>query len=330
MNDRVAIVYSAHYQINMGGFEKLHLHPQRYDRTYLKLQTDGLIRPEDVFVPKPVTKEQILLAHSEEFLASLAQPQRVAEYVELPIIASVPAKLIDAGMLSAFRSATGGTIEAGRVALTCGIAVNIAGGYHHAMPHAGEGFCIYNDLAIAIRVLQSEGRIRRALVVDLDVHQGNGTAVFFEGDDEVFTFSMHEGGIYPIPKAKSDLDIELSAGTGDDEYLKLLGKHLPEVIDRSRPDIVFLQAGVDVLGDDPLANLQLTADGVVKRDAMVIDECARRGIPVVMTLGGGYSSGAWKVQYASIRRTIETYGLQGGDRPYPPREATGKERFHTK
>jgi len=330
MNNRVAIVYSKHYQINMGGFEKLHLHPQRYDRTYLKLLTEGLLRPGDVFVPEPVTGEQIRLVHTEQFVKSLHRPEAVARYVELAPIAAVPAKLIDAGMLSAFRCATGGTIEAGRLAVKHGIAINIGGGYHHAKPDAGEGFCIYNDLAIAIRVLQAEGLIRRALVVDLDVHQGNGTAVCFPGDADVFTFAMHEGDIYPMPKAVSDRDVELPAGTGDEEYIKVLAENLGGVIDESRPDVVFLQAGADVLRGDPLAMLRVTRDGVIRRDAMVIDECVRRGIPVAMTLGGGYRADAWEVQYASIRRTIEKYGLAGGGRPYPPREATAKEKFHTK
>ncbi|MHC4294479.1 MAG: histone deacetylase family protein [Planctomycetota bacterium] len=311
MEPHVAIVYSSDYQIDMGGFEELHLHPQRYDKTYLALEVEGLIRPEEVFAPAPVTREQILRVHTEEFLASLEDPQRVAEYVEIPVIAALPAKLIDTGMLSAFRCATGGTIEAARLAVKHGIAVNIGGGYHHAKPDAGEGFCIYNDIAIAVGASQDEGIFRRALIVDLDVHQGNGTAACFKTDSDVFTFSMHEKDIYPIPKEVSDLDSELPGGTGDDKYLKALEETLSMAFKMSRPEIAFLVAGVDVLENDPLASLQMTRDGVVKRDAMVIDECVRREIPVVMTLAGGYSENAWEVQYASIRRTIETYGLAG-------------------
>ncbi len=309
MKPRVAVVYSEHYQIDMGGFENLHLHPQRYDKTYLKLQREGLIRPEDVFAGEPVTREQILLVHSEDFLASLEDPSRIAEYVELPVIATLPVQLIDASMLNALRHATGGTIEAARLALQYGIAINIGGGYHHANPHAGEGFCIYNDVAIAIRVAQGERRFSRALVVDLDVHQGNGTALCFKGDDDVFTFSLHEGDIYPIPKEESDLDVELPPGTGDAEYLRVLAEHLPKAIEASKPDIALLVAGVDVLENDPIAYLRMTPEGVVERDALVIDQCVSRNIPIVMVLAGGYSDDAWEVQYASIRRTIETYGL---------------------
>ena len=219
---------------------------------------------------------------------------------------------------------------AGRLALDHGVAINLAGGYHHAKRDAGEGFNVYNDLAIAIRVLRKAGLIRRACVVDLDVHQGNGTAEIFSGDDEVFTFSMHEGGIYPIPKSASDLDIELAAGTGDEAYIKALRKALPGVLDRARPDIVFIQAGCDTLDGDPLANLTMTPDGIVRRDAVVIDACVARNIPVVMTLGGGYSPRAWEAQYLSVARTLDKHALAGRPRPYPRRKPTGKEKLYTK
>jgi len=321
VNDRVAIVYSKHYQISMGGAEKLHSFDiRKYARIYLKLVGDEVIRPEDVFVPEPVSRADLLRVHSGEYLASLSDPAAVARYLEAPVVAAAPAKFVDVGILNAFRHATGGTILAGRLSLKCGIAINIGGGYHHAGPNSGEGFCIYADMPIAIRVLQSERLIRRAMVVDLDVHQGNGTAVCFAGDDDVFTFSMHQGDIYPIPKAKSDLDLELPAGTGDEAYLRILTAHLPGLIDRAKPDIVFLQAGCDTLADDPLADLAMTRGGIVKRDAIVIDECVRRGLPVVMVLGGGYSRDAWAVQCASIRRTIETYAS-----PNPRRYPTGKQ-----
>ena len=330
-NDRVAVVYSKHYQMSMGGLERMHSFDiRKYARIYLKLNTEGLVRPEDVFVPEAVTREQILLVHSEAFLASLKDSNTVARYLEAPMVAVVPAGLVDAGILNAFRYSTGGTVLAAQLALKYGIAINIGGGYHHAGPDAGEGFCVYADMPIAIRVLQKEGLVRRALVVDLDVHQGNGTAKCFAGDDSVFTFSMHEGDIYPVPKATSDLDVELAAGTGDKEYLALLKKHLPDVLERSRPDIVFLQAGCDTLKGDPLANLAMTKEGIVRRDAMVIDECVRRGIPVLMVLGGGYSRQAWEVQYESVRRTLEKHGLRSRKRPYPRREPTGKEKIYTK
>ena len=331
MNDRVAIVYSAHYQINLGGLEKLHpFDIHKYARIYLKLNTDGLLRPEDVFVPEQVTREQILLVQTPEFLAGLKDPKTVARYLEAPVVAGLPKGALDGGILKPFRYATGGTILAGRLALKHGIAVNLAGGYHHAKPDRGEGFNIYADMAIAIRALQKEKLIHRALVVDLDVHQGNGTAVIFAGDDDVFTFSMHEGGIYPVPKETSDLDVELPAGTDDDRYMALLVEHLPDALSRAKADIVFLQAGCDTLKGDPLAHLAMTHAGIVRRDATVIDACVKLGLPVVMVLGGGYSKGAWKAQYHSVARTIRQYGLAPGERRAPPRSPSAKEKLFTK
>ncbi len=328
---KVAIVYSTNYEINMAGLEKLHpFDIHKYAKIYLQLQTDGYLRPDDVFVPEPLSKEQILLVHTDEFCRSLKDPQRVAQYLEVEIVGKVPTKMVDAGFLSSFRWASGGTIMAGRETLKYGIAINLAGGYHHAKPDAGEGFCVYNDLAIAIRSLQKDGLIQRACLVDLDVHQGNGTAVIFAGDDNVFTFSMHQHDIYPIPKETSDWDIELTAGTTDEVYLRLLQDALPEVLAQAKPDIVFLQAGCDTLQSDPLASLAMTPSGIVQRDALVIDACVSRGIPVVMTLGGGYGPQAWKTQYDSIARTIDKYGLAGAGPAYQRRSPTAKEKFYTK
>jgi len=330
-NNRVAIVYSKHYQMSMGGLEKLHSFDiRKYARIYLKLNTSGLLRPEDVFVPKAVSEDQILLVHTRKFLDSLKDSPTVARYLEAPFAAVVPNALVDAAILNALRYSTGGTILAGRLALKHGIAINIGGGYHHAKPDAGEGFCIYADMPIAIRVLKKEKLIRRAMVIDLDVHQGNGTAVCFAGDDSVFTFSMHQGNIYPHPKEKSDLDIELKPGTDDAAFLKILGERLGGAIDRAKLDIVFLQAGCDTLKGDPLAGLAMTQEGIVKRDAMVIDDCVKRNIPVVMVLGGGYSKRAWEVQYASIERTLKKYGLTKGRSPHRRRPLTGKEKLYTK
>ena len=154
--------------------------------------------------------------------------------------------------------------------------------------------------------MQSEDKIKKALVIDLDVHQGNGTAVCLANDSSTFTFSMHQGDIYPFPKEKSDLDIELNSGIGDEAYLEILTKHLSDLFEQSKPDIVLLVGGCDTIKDDPLASLSMTEEGIVKRDWMVIDECIKRNVPVVMTLAGGYSKNAWHVQYSSIRNIIES------------------------
>ena len=316
LNHRLCIVYSQHYQISLGGFERLHpFDINKYAKIYLRLVRDGLIQPEDVFVPESISREDLLSVHTSHYLDTLQNPAALAGYLEFAPAALALPGVNDAIILQPFRHATGGTLLASRLALQYGMAVNLGGGYHHAGPETGGGFCVYADMPIAVRVLQAEGRIRRALIVDLDVHQGNGTALAFAGDKDVFTFDMHEEDIYPIPKEHCTLDVRLSAGTDDRMYLKLLKQHLPGVFDRARPDIVFLQAGVDPLAVDSLAHLKMTPEGIVQRDGLVFAAAASRKIPVVMVLGGGYSKDAWYTQYLSIRRTIETYGRSLSSRP---------------
>jgi histone deacetylase 11 len=328
---RVAVVFSERYTIALPGADIVHpFDTRKYAKIYVHLNEAGLVRPATVFVPDEAGPDDLRLVHTERYLGTLDSPEAVARYLEARPVKVLPAKVVDAGILRAHRVATGGTILAGRLALAHGIAVNLGGGFHHAGPDAGEGFCVYNDLAIAIRRLQADGRVRRALVVDLDVHQGNGTAECFAGDDEVFTFSMHQGNIYPVPKATSDLDVELAAGTDDARFLAILRKHLPAAFDRARPDIVFYQAGCDTLHDDPLADLAMTQAGIVERDAAVVDAGVRRGVPVVVTLGGGYTPRSWSVQAASVANLIRTYGLQGGDPPHPPRKRSVHEKMYTK
>jgi acetoin utilization deacetylase AcuC-like enzyme len=167
--------------------------------------------------------------------------------------------------------------------------MNIAGGTHHAFTDRGEGFCLLNDVAIAASVLLKEQTIKRALIVDLDVHQGNGTAEIFQSNPDVFTFSMHGKKNYPLHKESSDLDIELEDGTTDDQYLPILNEQLPKLIDYQKPDIIFFQSGVDVLHSDKLGRLALTIQGCRDRDRIVFNQSYTAGIPVVVTMGGGYS-----------------------------------------
>lgn len=331
LGGRVCVVYSQRYQIALAGFERLHpFDINKYAKIYLQLQTDGLLRPDDVFVPQEISGDELLRVHTTAYLDRLQQPAMLARYLEFELARFAPAALTDAAVLTPFRYATGGTLLAARLALKHGIGINLGGGYHHAEPDRGGGFCIYADMPVAIRALQSEGAIRRTLVVDLDVHQGNGTALCFHDDDTVFTFDMHERDIYPIPKQKNDLDVPLPAGMRDERYLAKLAELLPGVFEKSRPDIVFLQAGVDSLAGDPLAHWELSPEGIVRRDLMVFGEAADRGVPIVMVLGGGYSDGAWHAQYRSIRSIIEKYGLHPGPRPHPPRPPTVKEKLYTK
>lgn len=184
--------------------------------------------------------------------------------------------------------ALGGTVAAARHALEHGVAMNLAGGTHHAFPSYGEGFCVFNDTAVATRVLQADGQVQRVAVIDLDVHQGNGTHAIFTGDPTAYTFSMHGGRNYPFNKVPGTLDIELEDGTRDDVYLDLLAEALPRVLRDARADLVFYLAGADPHERDKLGRLSLTFEGLRRRDMMVLESCREVGIPVVVTIAGGY------------------------------------------
>jgi len=206
-----------------------------------------------------------------------------------------------ARLLRRSRLASQGTLDAARLALQLGMAGNLAGGTHHAFADRGEGFCVLNDVAIAIRALQAEGRIDRALVIDLDVHQGNGTAAIFEADPQVFTFSMHGERNYPALKMRSSLDVGLPDGTTDAGYLAALSSHLPGVIASARADLAFYLAGVDVAAGDRYGRFALSDEGVRLRERYVIEQVRGANLPVVILLAGGYA--------ASAERTAELHSL---------------------
>lgn len=305
----VQLVYSPSYLINLGGLERLHpFDIKKYQRIHDQLVADGLVTNEQTLQPTSLTVEDLKLIHTDQYLEDLKVRKNVARYLEAGVLEYAPVSL-ETAVMEPFRRASAGTLLAARKALETGIGINIGGGYHHAKPEIGEGFCLYADVPIAIRKLQKEKLIKTALVVDVDVHQGNGTAVCLADDDSTFCFSMHQGDIYPIPKEESDLDVELNSGMRDDEYLKLLESNMPKLFDQSAPDICFIVGGCDTLAGDPLASLRMTPAGIVSRDAMIVRYCVDRNVPVVLTLSGGYSPDAWKAQYESIKHLIETYSL---------------------
>ncbi|MBK8248022.1 MAG: histone deacetylase [Gemmatimonadetes bacterium] len=197
--------------------------------------------------------------------------------------------------------AVGGTLAAAQQSLRSGIAMNLAGGTHHAFADHGEGYCVFNDVAVATRALQAEALVRRVAIVDLDVHQGNGTHAIFTGDPDVFTFSMHGARNYPFRKVAGMVDVELADGTGDDEYLEVLGRHLPAVLARAQPDLVFYLAGADPHEGDRLGRLALTHEGLARRDHMVLTACRDVGIPVAITIAGGYGRDVATTVEAHVR-----------------------------
>lgn len=319
ISGRAAVVYSSRYEVDLWGLEKLHpFDIHKYGRIARELVRSGHMTTADFFVPPEVTREQLLRVHTPGYLTSLGSPKIVAGYLESKAVKMLPAKRLDEGMLRAFRTSTGGTLVAARWAMACGLGINLGGGYHHAHPDRGAGFCIYADVPIAIRSLQAEGRIETALLVDLDVHQGNGNAVCFRGDDRVFTFSIHEADIYPMPKAESDLDVALRPPVDDARYLAVLKAHLPRLLDNEAPDLVVLLGGVDVYREDPLAHFGLTTEGIVARDEYVVRQARARGIPVLYVTSGGYSKVAWKIQYRSIANLLEIFAGDPASVMAPP------------
>ena len=237
---------------------------------------------EQVHDPARVEDDELRLVHTADYVDRFTHGQLDPAEIRRLGFPWSP------GLVERSRRAVGGTIAAARHALAHGIAMNLAGGTHHAFPNHGEGFCVYNDIAVAIRILQRDGLVRRAAVIDLDVHQGNGTHAIFAGDERVFTFSMHGGKNYPFHKVPGTLDVELADGTGDDDYLALLATHLPTVLAASAPDIVFYIAGADPHEGDQLGRLRLSFAGLARRDALVLERAREVGLPVAITIGGGY------------------------------------------
>ncbi|HEU4643739.1 MAG TPA: histone deacetylase [Gemmatimonadaceae bacterium] len=245
--------------------------------------------------PERAARDELLLAHTASYVQRFTAGELdAAEVRRLGFPWSPP--LVE----RSYRS-VGGTIAACRAALEHGVAVNLAGGTHHAFADHGEGFCAFNDVAVAIRALQRDGAVRRAAVVDLDVHQGNGTHAIFAGDASVYTFSMHGGRNYPFHKVPGTLDIELADGTGNAEYLRLLAEALPRVLLAARPELVVYLAGADPHERDRLGRLALTFDGLARRDAMVLEGCREVGIPVAVVIAGGYGRDVADTVEAHVR-----------------------------
>jgi acetoin utilization deacetylase AcuC-like enzyme len=244
---------------------------------------EKIVPAEHVHDPRPATREDLLLVHTPDYVDRFTAGTLTRDEERRLGFPWSPA------LVERSHRAAGGTIEAAVRALDDGIAMNLAGGTHHAFPSHGEGFCVFNDVAVAVRALQRDGRIARAAIVDLDVHQGNGTNEVFADDDRVFTFSMHGRKNYPFHKVPGSLDVELDDHTGDDEYLELLADALPRVLHQARPDLVVYLAGADPYVGDRLGRLALTFGGLARRDTFVLNQCREVGLPVVVTIAGGYA-----------------------------------------
>ncbi|MBE7175447.1 MAG: histone deacetylase [Mucilaginibacter polytrichastri] len=257
----------------------------KYELIPEQLLHEGVISEADLHSPAPLDEAMILWTHEKEYwkrLRGLQLSKQEERRSGFPVTHALVEREIRIAR---------GTIDGCLHALKAGIAFNVAGGTHHAGSNWAEGFCLLNDQAIAANFLIREKHAKRILIIDLDVHQGNGTAEIFYGRDDVFTFSMHGAKNFPFRKERSDLDIPLENGTGDDEYLHLLKTTLPGLFDTVRPDFVFYLAGVDVLASDALGKLSMSRLGCRQRDEEVFSLCKIRGVPVQVSMGGGYSPG---------------------------------------
>jgi acetoin utilization deacetylase AcuC-like enzyme len=275
------IAWNKHYVLPLPAGHRFPM--MKYDLIPKQLLYEGTIRDDNVFSPRRLAEDLLLVIHSPEYwqkLKSGGLSQMEIRKTGFPY---------SAGLVNRELVILQGTIDCAKYALTHGVAMNVAGGTHHAFRDRGEGFCLLNDIAVAAEYLLTNKLATQVLVVDLDVHQGNGTANIFHDEPCVYTFSMHGLHNYPMHKEQSDLDVPLPDGTDDKAYMRLLQKHLPMLIEHLEPDFIFYQSGVDVLATDKLGRLGLSQQGCKMRDQFVLETCQKNHIPVAVSMGGGYS-----------------------------------------
>ena len=274
------LVYHPNYDLNLGP----HVFPsQKFRLIQLMLLREGIAGPEDFVLPEEASDVDLLRVHTAQWIEKMRNGTLTAsEIMKLEVPYST--ELARACWLAA-----GGSILAGQLALRDGFGCNLGGGFHHAYANHGEGFCAINDVAVAIRRLQADGAIRKAMVVDADVHHGNGTAHIFRDDESVFTISIHQLNNYPAHKPPSNVDLNLDDRVEDDEYMETLLPVVTESLEKFAPDIVFYVGGADPFCEDQLGGLMLTKKGLKERDKRVFEEARKRGVPVATTLAGGYA-----------------------------------------
>jgi len=300
------IFYSPKYEVDLGG----HILPTvKFRLIKERLIELGTARAGDFEEPSPARDDDILLVHTPAYLDTLRRGTLTAE--ELAVL-DLP---FSRGLVEAAWVGVEGTIRAARYALETGLGIHIGGGGHHAYPDHGAGYCVFNDGAIAIRTLQREGRIVKAMVIDCDVHQGDGTAFIFREEPSVFTCSVHQEDLYPELKQRSDLDIGLPSGAGDEEYLAELSRQLLPAFEIFRPQLLIYVAGADPYQDDQEGGLKLTFEGLERRDQIIFQEAMRKRVPVAVVLAGGYArrtADTVAIHVTTIRTGLEVIGRKRG------------------
>jgi histone deacetylase 11 len=321
----IPIIYHPRYNITVFGLERRHrFDGLKYRRIHDALIAEGYRKPGDFVRPEPVGPQELSRIHTPEYLRSLRRSKVLAEILNVPLLARLPAAFIDWRVLRPMRYATGGTFLACRMALESGLAVNLAGGYHHAAASWGDGSCVYADIPLAASALHAVGLADRVLVVDLDAHQGNGTAATIQHWSWASILDVYEDDLFPPVKQPEDYPIPIPAGLEGSEYLAIVEEALPRALDAVVPDLVIYNAGSDPLAGDPLAGLRLTRDDLARRDLLVATTVRERGIPLAMVLSGGYALESWRVHADGIEAIlgrfdrVETTPVLGG--PNPGRE----------
>ncbi len=306
---KLPIVYSPEYNIGFYGIQYLHpFDTGKYGKIVKHLNKTLGVKQQQFHRPYLISDNELLKVHTKSYLNSLQGSETVAKVAEMGILSKLPIGVINNKLLKPIKLATAGTLIAGNLALENGWAINLSGGYHHAKANKGEGFCFFADINLLIETLREESKIKKALIVDLDAHQGNGHESIHGKDKDIAIFDMYNYQIYPgerhlIPDI--DYNIELKAHTKDKEYLQLLKENLPKAIAEQQPDIIIYVAGTDIYEKDPLGALSITKKGIIERDAFVFEQALNNKIPIVMTLSGGYHKDSGSIIGESIENLLK-------------------------
>jgi histone deacetylase 11 len=304
----VPIVYSPRYNITAFGLERLHpFDSVKYRRIHDWLIRQGLRKRGEFHAPRPCPDSEMLRVHTAEYLRSLRRRHVLARLLQVPVVRFLPGWLVGWRVLLPMRYAVGGTLLACRLALERGLAINLGGGFHHAGPAHGSGFCAFADVPLALAALHQEGLLASALVVDTDAHQGNGTADAIRPWVWAHLLDFYEDDLFPWPKVEEELPVPLPPRLTGTEYLAALRDHLPRALDQFRPQLVVYNAGSDVLRSDPLSRLMLTAEDLAERDLYVITEVRSRGAALAMVLSGGYGPLSWEAHARSIEGVVARF-----------------------
>ncbi|XP_076330783.1 histone deacetylase 11 isoform X1 [Tachypleus tridentatus] len=290
--DQIPIIYASEYNITFGGLEKVHpFDAAKWHNVHTFLKDASIITDTSTVSPKEATDEDLMVVHPQSYLNKLKWSAYVAQVTEVPFVALFPNFLVQRKVLRPFRYQTGGTILAGKLALERNWAINIGGGFHHCSREQGGGFCAYADITLCIQFLLRRQMIQKAMIVDLDAHQGNGHERDFLNERNVYILDIYNGGIYPgdvLAKDAIKRCVELRHRTKDAEYLEKVDMHLEGALNEFQPDIIVYNAGTDILEGDPLGCLSITPKGIIERDEIVFRKAKDRNIPIVMLTSGGY------------------------------------------